>query len=229
MKATLTILAALAFTAFAATVSHAQWYGPTYNAFGNSGYYRHASTAYEGYLRGWADLHRGVGQHKVLDSIAANYYQDAYSKAIDNDLKATEAYFTKRQINREARAAEALPKPTPQQLAQYARERAPERLSTTEYRPSVGKVYWPATLNDTLFAAERAEIDDAMAHRTMGDAGVGSESYVRINEAATSIQAKLKDNIRSMSPTEYLAAKKFVTRLAYEARFAPGVEGVAMR
>jgi hypothetical protein len=43
------------------------------------------------------------------------------------------------------------------------------------------------------------------------------------------MQERLRSQIDELTPNEYVGAKNFLRSLAYEARFMPGVEGVARR
>ncbi len=232
MKATtiITAVASLAVVLFAGYTATAQEIAVGRVAYGQPYLVQHhASTWTEGYLRGRADLARGAGQYNYLTSIAAINYERARSARMDNHVKGIETYFEGRRVNREARALEAGPKVTQQQLVELARKRAPQRLAENHFEPALGKIFWPAAFDRTDFATERTEIDRLMALRTIGEGGLGSDNYTQVKLVAERLQGKLKANIRDMSGSEYVVAKKFLTSLTYEAQFAPGIEGLAIR
>jgi hypothetical protein len=203
---------AIAAVALFAAAAHAQVYPnpAAWNGYHRGwGYgYHHASTHAEGYLRGKADLHRGIGQREYMESLARINNEEARGRYFDNQLKGTETYFAKRQINREAQAAERGPRPTQQDLERYAKTRAPERLGEAQYNAGVGRLTWPAALSNEVFQTERSEIDRLVADRMFVATGEGSENHDQIRDQVETMRAKLKANITSLSPTEYLAAKK---------------------
>ena len=232
MKAATTIAAAvsLAIVLSAGYTATAQEIAIGRTAYGQPYLVQHhASTWTEGYWRSQADWARGVGEYHQRMSIAAINNERARSARITNDVKSVEALFEARRVNREARALEAGPKVTQQQLVELARKRAPQRLAGDRFEPALGKVFWPAAFDNKAYAAERTEIDRLMALRTIGEGGLGSDNYAKIKSASDRLQGKLQANIREMSGSEYVTAKKFLTSLTYEAQFAPGIEGLAIR
>jgi hypothetical protein len=227
---TLTAVAGFAIVAFSGLVASAQRHFVAGTTYGwPYSVYHHASTYEEGVLRGRADLYRGYGQYNYLSSLAAINYERARRDNLDNRVKSVETLFTMRKINQEARAAERRPRPTQQQLIRLAKSRVPDRLAEDQYEPALTELFWPSVLDDAEFAADRAEIDELMALRMLGDSGLGSENHRQITAAVDNMQSKLKARIRQMSTPEYITAKKFLTSLAYEARFAPSIEGLAAR
>ena len=66
------------------------------------------STAAESYQRGFADS-RSAGQANLMDSMAAQNYEQARAMDIENRLKWTESYYQMRQANRAYRASKAAP------------------------------------------------------------------------------------------------------------------------
>ncbi len=227
---TLTAVAAFAIVAFSGLVASAQRHFVAGTTYGwPYPVYHHASTYEEGVLRGRADLYRSYGQYNYLSSLAAINYQHALRGYLDNRVKSVETLFEIRKINKEARAAERRPRPTQQQLIRLAKSRVPDRLAEHQYEPALAELSWPSVFNDAEFAADRAEINELMAQRALVHSGLGSENHRQITAAVDNMQSKLKDRIRQMSTPEYITAKKFLTSLAYEARFAPSIEGLAAR
>jgi hypothetical protein len=222
MKTTRIFASALILVAGLATLASAQTYGGGYGGpgygYGPYATYHHASTYEEGVLRGLADLQRSGGEANYWHSLAANNWQDAYSKYLQNREAKTETYFRMQSINRAAREA-ARPQRLPtEQLAILAKKQAPERLGDHLYDRGLGHLNWPAVLNNDLFTAERETLDAAFAARTPGDAGVGSSFSSSVRQLTRSMQDKLQANIHSLNQMEYLAAKKFIAGLAIEAQ-----------
>jgi len=231
MKSAFVAGTVIAVTLLVAASVQAQGPAYPYRGYGYSTpvVYHHSSTWTEGYLRGRADLARGAGHYNYMTSLAAINREQARSAYMDNRVKAVDTYFQLRQINRQARATERGPRPSQEDLIRFAKVQAPKRLGTHQHEPALGKVYWPAVFDAEEFATERTEVDQLMAVRTLGNSGLGTENHEQVKRAADRMLAKLKTQIREMSPTEYVAAKKFLTSLRYEAQFAPEVAGIASK
>lgn len=210
-----------------AGVASAQTYGTTStpgfaaggympSGYGYGGY--HASTEAEGAFRGLADLNRSIGDNRYMTSLAAINAQEAWSRAIDNKQKAVETYFQIKQINRAAREA-ARPQPlTYTQYAKLAKQEAPERLSDADYNRVMGRLSWPAVLAGDDFAAERAGVDQAFVGRKAQDVGVSTNFHRDVRELTAVMHAKLRERMGTMSDMEYIAARKFLSSVAFESQ-----------
>ena len=111
---------------------------------------------------------RGIGEFNYLTSLALINGEEARSRYIDNKLKATNAYFQQRSINRQAREAEAGPRPSSQDVARYAKAKSAERTHRLRVRTCPEEsCFGPRRSNPMRIAAtERKAIDHIMAHRT---------------------------------------------------------------
>lgn len=196
---------------------------------GTPAFYRHASTYEEGFLRGAADLWRGLGDYNYSTSLALINREKARSLAIDNKLKATEAYFEQRRINREAVREENGPRPTSQDAEKYAKMRAPKPLEAYQYEPALKTLFWPTALKTESFAAERDAVDKLIAERTMDNSGVGSHFHHEVTQLSNQMMDKLRNQIREMNPSEYIAAKRFLVGLEREAEMFADVDGLAVK
>src|SRR4051812_24251793 len=117
------------------TTARAQYFGDSSQTF--------SSTVEEGAQRGYADVVRSYGMANLLNSQAANQFEQARRAYIENRLKATQSYFEMRRYNEEARRAM---RSTPLSMEQYvrlAREQAPEPLTATQLDPLTGTISWP--------------------------------------------------------------------------------------
>lgn len=186
--------------------------------YGDSGFGYHSSTFEEGVLRGYGALVRSQGEANYFNSLARINNQEAYSKYLDNREKGTETYFRMQQINRAAREAQRPQRMTTEQYTSLAKKQAPDRLSEVEYDRTLGHLTWPAVLTGEEFAAERAALDLAFAARRPEDSGVASAFNGRVRELTASMQQSLQAKVHSLDSMEYLAAKKFLTGLSYEAQ-----------
>jgi hypothetical protein len=215
MKRTTLALAGLIALSFSGK-SFAQSVGETIY-FDNGTHHHHASTHAEGYLRGWADVIRSWGQRNYLDTKALINIEEARSRHIDNRLRSTAAYFEMRQINRSARAAEAGPRVDGEQARRYASMGVPKRASAHEVDPDTGAINWPELLEGPEFASYREYLNEMFAARQQG-----ADNTSKIQTTTKKMLNELKTKAGSVDTASYMAAKRFIESLAYEARFTPG-------
>lgn len=182
------------------------------------GYGHHASTYEAGVLHGYAALAAGTGEGNYYNSLARINNQEAYSRYVKNRQLATETYFRMRQINLAARNEERPDRLTQEQYVALAKKAAPGRLNAAQYDTTLGRLAWPAALAGDEFAAEREAVDTAFRSRSPGDVGVDTEFYGRVKQLASSMQVTLQDRVHELDAAQYMAAKKFLLSLSYEAQ-----------
>ncbi len=197
--------------------------------YGGFGYGYHSSTFEEGVLRGAADLTRAAGEANYFDSLAAINWQQAKAQALVNRQQRILGFFREREVNRTARKA-AQPKPlSPEGYVAIARKAAPDRLGPYQYDRASGRLTWPTALMGGEFAADRAAVEMAFSTRTPGDFGAGTDFYAHVKQIADDMQARLQPQVASLSPMEFIAAKKFLSSLSYEAQQPMLIEGLATK
>jgi hypothetical protein len=202
-------LAALSLVALACSPASAQYWGG-----GGWGGGYHSSTLEEGIQRGYADVVRSRGMANLMNSEAAINLQEADKKYLENRLTATQTYFEMRRYNQEARRAERSSPLSNEQYVRLARQQAPGRLSVSQLDPFTGKITWPAGLRRPEYDKLRGEIDSLfLAHATGTDLAVDE-----ITALTDALLAELKANLSTFRQTDYIAARNFVTSLAFEAR-----------
>ena len=183
--------------------------------WGWGGGYHHASTAAEGYQRGFADVVRSAGQYNLDTAQANNINQDTVSKYLDNRAKGTDTYFQMREANRQYRRQLETPPLSSEQLYRIAAEQRPDTLAASDLDPLTGDIAWPLVLQGEEYEEVRTKLEGLFALR----AKEGSSSYVfEIQQTANEALAQLKANIRNYPAPEYLKAKKFLEALAFTAR-----------
>jgi hypothetical protein len=224
--AVLASLLAVAGVASAQTFAAADAVG--HGGYGYGGYGYHSSTEVEGALHGMGDLARSIGQANYMISLAAINRQEAASRYLDNKEKYAETYFRMQQINRAAREAARSQPLSIEQYAKLARQLGPDRLSEADYNRVLGRLNWPAVLTGEQFAAERAALDKAFAGRTAHDVGVSTTFHSQVRTLAAKMQAKLQANKDTLSPMEIIAARNFLSSVAYESQQPLVVEGLAV-
>ncbi len=173
-----------------------------------------SSTIQEGAQRGLADLLRSQGQQAKLNAEAAVIFGQAQQEALETRKAAIETYYDIRQRARELRAAERGPRPDAETVARLARARRPRRLSAAELDPLTGRLDWPDTLRSEAFADTRAQLEELFDLRsyTRYLTDEQSEEARNLSEA---MQARLKDRIRDLRPSDYMQAKRFLESIGW--------------
>lgn len=185
-------------------VAQAQW--PTVN---------YASTAAEGAQRGFADVVRAAGENNLNNSEAAINFEQARSMNMQNHLQYANTYFEMRQVNRQARAAEAGPRLSTEQLFRIAQQQAPNRLSNSDLDPLTGDITWPIVLQDTPFAEYRQTLTGLFADRAREGGTVTISELSEIRRTSDAALATLKENIRNYPANDYLRARRFLENLSF--------------
>jgi hypothetical protein len=181
---------------------------------GGWGYQTGASTAAGSAMSGMASVISAAGDYNLATSAAAVNMTQAERNEIQNRQQATNAYFEMRATNRAARAAEAGPKPTHEQLVRIAREGIPKPPSTDQMDPVTGRIAWPGVLQTGDFESQRAEVDQLFAKRaTQGGLTYAEQSKVR--ESIDAMLIELKGQIRDVPPQDYVASRGFLQSLSY--------------
>ena len=194
-------------------------YAYPYNGYGG-GY--HASTAAEGAGYGMAAMTQAVGERNLNNSEAAKNYEEAYSKDLDNRLKSTETYFEMRRVN-EAYQKEKADAEKQKRLANAGTFREAVDpytvpLTAVELDPLSGQIAWPVALMDEKYAKFRTPLDSQF--ETWSSLGHPNSSITsEIKNLTDAFLIALKEDIKTFTPNDYLAGKKFITRLAHTSRF----------
>jgi hypothetical protein len=187
-----------------------------------------SSTALGDMFQGGSQVIRSTGEAIRNGSIAAINLEQAKSQYLRNNYEATKVFWERRVLAKEM-SAQMRGKPlTSEQIRQIARDAAPDRLSSLQLSPT-GQIQWPEALIRPEFDKFRAELDRIFASRTVANSGVGSSTETAIARLTGTMRRDLKARINDMPINEYMVAKTFLQSLAYEARFLPGLEGVAQR
>ncbi len=181
----------------------------------------HSSTIVEGARRSAADYQRALGDRAYNESLSNINNEEARSRSIDNAKRFTQTYFEMRRINREATAAEATPRLTPEQLVKIAKQMTPVRMTAYQLNPVSGTINWPAILQYDEFAKQREALNKLFANRDSA-AGLGSPTNRAVIASTNEMFELLKGHIDDVSANEFVQGKKFIDSLAYESQFAPG-------
>ncbi len=202
----LTVVAALAGVSLAQT--------PAVAPISNWSYYNHASTAAEGYLRGQAAAVQAVGQANYLNSLAAVNYADAYRRQIENNNLYVKTYIANREEVYKYRERYTRPALTKEQWQEFSQNALPDRLTPEQY--SNGKLVWPHILRMDAYKPLRERVDVLVAKRSPEDSGDGSPTQREIASLVDAMKILLRQNINSLSSSQFGDSKWFLTCLDYE-------------
>jgi hypothetical protein len=189
---------------------------------GGSAYYGEypyvATTPAESYFRGAAEVIKDQGIYNQLTAQAARDLAQANTISIENTRKWIQMYFDMRQLNREERAAERGPRPSLSFLIRSAQEGAPRRLSSYEFDAATGQINWPLALLSEAFAGHRAQLERLFAYRATGPQQAAAfDTFIGIWQGSDRLTDALQNYVAYLPPQQYVAAKRFLQSLAWEA------------
>ena len=146
---------------------------------------------------------------------------------LDNALKVATTFYEKRKLHDTYQGLNTRKRPTNEDLIRYSKMSLPQRPADCQFEPVKGKIYWPEVLQQEKFYEFRLQLDYLFAERADAVGTAASDIHGQVQEVASQMRGQLRSKIREMDPTEYLAARKFIDSLAFEARFRARIEGVA--
>ncbi len=186
-------------------------------AYPDYGNYPYSSTAGEGFARGIGDVIRAQGEYNLNSSQAAINLTEAKRREIEDRKQWTATYFAMREINRQNREAERnRHRVNAEDWARYAQAGRPKLLANQELDALTGKIHWPILLTAQDFDAQRAELEKLFADRAYHGV-VTVDDLLAISRLTQEMIAGLKDHVQEYPVPQYIAAKKFLESLAYEA------------
>jgi hypothetical protein len=181
------------------------------------GGYDHASTFSEGYGRGLGAVIRAQGEYNLNTSTAAINVSIARQQEIENRKRWTQSYFEIRDLNRQAFEAETKRlRGTPEDWLRVAQAGKPKRLSPSELDIVTGEIHWPILLTAQGYSAQRVALEKAFADRAYHGV-MQAETFLKVLQMAEDLLSDLKNQVRNLPTDQYLAAKRFLESLAYEA------------
>ncbi|OHB72646.1 MAG: hypothetical protein A2V70_17300 [Planctomycetes bacterium RBG_13_63_9] len=180
-------------------------------------WYHHASTAAAAYQRGVAARIYAQGAYNRMTAEARVIHAEGRRREIENREMAAETYFAMRAANEEARAAQRRPRATEAELARFAEQAKPDRLSPSELSATTGAVSWPVLLQSDEFAELRAELESVFSTRA-ANGEIGADELAVVSQTTSAMLNQLRKTVRDVNPMDYVMARRFIESLAYEAR-----------
>jgi hypothetical protein len=181
--------------------------------YGYAGGYRHASTAGEGYRRGLAEVIRSYGENNLANARAQREWEAARKAYIENRLLATEAFWERRQLYQQERAAEQYEQR--EKAEAYLAKVRLEDLTPQEFDLETGQIMWPKLLADARFKKGREMLDDLFGRRAQyGELSI--DDYSKAESLIKLWRQELTDD-RDDFPDEVLRdSLRFLLRLNRE-------------
>jgi len=179
--------------------------------------YDHASTLSEGYGRGLGAVIRAQGEYNLNTSAALLNLTQARQQEIENQKHWTQTYFEIRDINRQAFEADIKHRRgNPEDWIRYAQAGKPKRLSPGELDIVTGEIRWPLLLTAQQYRPQRVELERAFSDRAYHGV-MGADAFLKVLQLTDDLLANLKSRVRDLPSEQYVAAKRFLESLAYEA------------
>jgi hypothetical protein len=112
-------------------------------------------------------------------------------------------------------------------VIRYGQVSVPKRPVQFELASAPGRIYWPDVLLNEEFSDGRIQLESLFAQRRASTSTPGASISGEVQAVAAQMREQLQAKIRQTSTGEYLAARRFLESLAYEARFPARGERVA--
>lgn len=174
-------------------------------------------TADSAELKGAAALQRSLGRRRYFESLSAINLQKALDASLDNRRERIDSYYQMRELRDEQVRDETTI--TQEQAVRIAQEKAPARLTSQDYDPETGEIFWPDPLDDKVLKPYTRLIDEKFALRSdVGKTYRGSDARM-VRRMVNLIQTAI-DSIKNDLPVrEYIALSDYLASISYEASF----------
>jgi hypothetical protein len=178
-------------------------------------------------LQAQAAMIQAVSNARKAHVETMKLFQEVRSLDLDNQLKTTETFFEKRRRNEEYRTQHPRTRPTYEALVKICNAKKPERLVQSQLNGA--KIVWPEVLQRGEFEEDRKAIETMFLLRGAKKYGPGSEISAEVQKLTYRMRGSLKTMVRDVHQMEYIAAKNFISGLAYEVQLPPNFEGLVAR
>jgi hypothetical protein len=187
------------------------------------GYYPvQTSTPIEGIAHGLADVIRSIGDANLSNSAAAINISEARRREIENRKHWTETYFAMRDTNRQYREAEIKRgRGNPEDWIRYAQAGKPKPLGSRDLDAVTGEIRWPILLTGADFAAQRVQLEKLFANRAYHGV-MPADDFLAAVRLSNQMLVGLKSRIQFVPAQQYMAARRFLESLTYEAGLPVG-------
>ena len=189
---------------------------PVTFGIGGYGWGGGVGTAESSAEHGYADIIRSEGYYNLATAEGWAYAEQARAQHLRNRQEAYRAYWAGKEqrtaIDAQKRESS---RHSAEALKVAAKSALPQPLGPEAVNPVTGKINWPKALLDNRYADRRMEIEKLLELRATTTSHPGNPGKIQVStDEMTQI---LKSNIRNMSSTEYMKARKFLDSLAVTA------------
>lgn len=159
-----------------------------------------ASTVGESYARGASDMMRASGERNLMNSQAAINAEDAYSSAIDNSIKSTNAFWERRAIyeQHEQQKLYEIGQDRQRKLARHGLQ----SFTPDEFDRTTGTINWPKVLTQSQYDEYRNTLDQ-LFHKRAEVGYLTSEEYLLAQQTNKAFRDALSHQ-RDMYPRNIL-------------------------
>ena len=179
-------------------------------------------------LRAQAEIIKAQAQAAEAYARVRESLEKTRSLAMDNELKVAKTFYDKRKLWEEYKSQYPRERANAEQINRYSQTGVPKRLEGYQIN-SRGIAYWPAVFERSEFAEDRDSLDRLFKRRQPHDAGPESDFSREVHETASEMRKDLREIIGQITPSQYVAARKFIDGLAREADTSPEIAGVAAK
>lgn len=120
------------------------------------------------------------------------------------------------------RVVAARPQATPEQLTAISQAAAPKLLTAAQYDRATGKLSWPAALQASDFADDRATLAQIFADRAKSTEQEWKSNADDVRRLTSQLRSQLTAQVKDLRPMDFVAAKKFLDGLSREASSETG-------
>ena len=160
---------------------------------------------------------RSTGAYNLDTSKAMVHQEEARSAQIDNQQKATQAYYSAKRMHDEYAQARAEREKIPLEThIAVARANVPRPLSPGQFDATTGKIFWPEPLLEPEYAEYRQQLERLFELRAVNPGGSGTTRQIR--EWTEAMHHELRKHVTEMPGNDYAIARRFLESLAYTVR-----------
>lgn len=149
-------------------------------------------------MRGMGDAVRSQGMKNVADSQAAINLTEAQDRAIDNDLKATNAYWDKKKIYEQNTAEKRYKEAQVRQ--EHRSRRMLKQITPQELDPTSGQLSWPMICREEQYTEYRDPLAKLFQKRGMYGV-LESDDYLQAKQLIKDFRAAITAN-KAAYPSE---------------------------
>ncbi len=173
-----------------------------------------------------ATLITAVANANATNAKTLETMEQVKSLSMDNNLKRADTFYQKKALSNGYKGLNVKKRPTQEDAIRYSKVSKPERLAKFELQSVSNRISWPEALQGEEFFDHRIRIQGLFAIRGLNlRSGISSETQKVIED----MRAELRSMIRQISPSDYMASRKFIQALAYETRFPNRIDGVVSK